>query len=80
MEANILEQDQLYRTLGRCLHGAPIDREFAAMIDQGRGLFTYCRHPHEFTEAEIAAYRRKTCITRPFKLDDLARVSTFLER
>lgn len=79
MEANILEQDRLCRTLGHCLHGAPIDREFGAMLGEGRGLFTYCRYQHEFTEAEIEACRRETGSTKPFELDNLTGVPALLE-
>lgn len=35
MEANILKQDRICRTLGHCLRGAPIHWEFGAMIGEG---------------------------------------------
>jgi len=79
MEANILEQDRLCRTLGHCLYGADIDREFGSMIGEGRGLFTYCRYQHDFTAAEIADCRRETGSTKPFELDDLVGVPALLE-
>lgn len=59
MHAALHEQDLLCRVLGRCRHGAPIDREVGD-LQTGRGvldqrLFTYARYNVELTRDGLNA-------------------------
>lgn len=55
MYAAQVEQDMLCRTFGKCLHGAPLDREIGPMIGshgplgEGKKLFTYVRYDASLT-------------------------------
>jgi hypothetical protein len=58
MSSASVQQDLLCRVLGRCVHGAPIDREVGDFIDS-RGLaqprlFTYARYNVDLSAAGLS--------------------------
>jgi hypothetical protein len=61
MFAAATEQDLLCRAFGKCVHGAPIDRELGDMVgDKGRGpvspsLFTYLRYNADLSREGLDA-------------------------
>ena len=60
MNGASVSQDLLCRSLGRCLAGPEIDREFGSRIDQpgvaGTTLFTYVRYNADLSDASLIAH------------------------
>jgi hypothetical protein len=60
MHSAMEQQDLLCRMFGRCRHGAPIDRELGALLDDGGAgrlpaLFTYMRYTADLSAPGLAA-------------------------
>ena len=60
LRAASVQQDLLCRVLGRCRHGAPLDRELGALLEAGgplpaERLFTYLRYDVDLAPAGLRA-------------------------
>lgn len=71
------QQDVMCRAMGRCIYGAPIDREVGDLVPAEIDLpaaaerFLYCRYNYTFTADDLQCARTEFGSHNPLALDDI---------